>query len=87
MEVAARMRRGLNMEAPMEKNQESRIRRLARRNGYVVRKSRARKYVPTMNNLGEFMLIEASRNFVVLGERFNATPEDIETFFTARKAA
>jgi len=40
-----------------------------------------------MNNLGEFMLIEASRNFVVLGERFNATPEDIETFFTARKAA
>jgi len=30
MEVAARMRRGLNMEAPMEKNQESRIRRLAR---------------------------------------------------------
>ena len=71
----------------MEKNRENRIRRLARKHGYVLRKSRARKYVPTMNNRGAFMLIEAIRNLVVMGERFNATLEDIEAFFAARKAA
>ena len=70
-----------------DKNREHRARRLARKYGYVLRKSRARKYVPTMNNLGEFMVIEADRNLVVLGERFNATLDDIETFFTAPKAA
>ena len=70
----------------MEKNRENRIRRLARKH-YVLRKSRARRYVPTMNNLGDFMLIEANRNLVVLGERFNATLEDIEAFFAAPKAA
>lgn len=71
----------------MEKTQESRIRRLARRHGYLVRKSRARKYVPTMNDFGEYMLIEPNRNLVVLGERFNASLDDIETFFSSPKAA
>jgi hypothetical protein len=70
-----------------EKNRENRVRRVARRQGYVVRKSRARKYVPTMNDRGEFMLIEANRNVVVLGERFNASLDDIDSFFRPRKAA
>ena len=64
-----------------DKNWENRIRRLARRHGCVLRKSRSRKYVPTMNDRGEFMLIEADRNLVVLGERFNASLDDIEWFF------
>jgi hypothetical protein len=69
------MQNGLN-----DKNRENRIRRLARRHGCVLRKSRARKYVPTMNDWGEFMVIEADRNLVVLGERFNASLDDIEWF-------
>jgi hypothetical protein len=81
------MRGRLNMEALMEKDQEARIRRRARRHGYVVRKSRERKYVPHSNNFGDYMLIQADRNVVVLGERFNATLEDIEAFFAAPKAA
>jgi hypothetical protein len=68
---------------PNDKNRENRIRRLARRHGWVLRKSRSRKYVPTMNDRGEFMLIEADRNLVVLGERFNASLDDIESFFSS----
>ena len=70
-----------------EKTHEARIRRLARHHGYVVRKSRGRNRVPHANDFGDYMLIEASRNVVVLGERFNATLDDIEAFFGARKAA
>jgi hypothetical protein len=60
-----------------DKNRENRIRRLARRHGCVLRKSRARKYVRTMNDRGEFMVIETRRNVVVMGERFNASLDDI----------
>ncbi len=70
-----------------DRNREVRIRRLARRHGYVLRKSRARKYVLTMNNQGQFMVIQARRNLVVLGERFDASVDDIELFFSSRKAS
>lgn len=69
------------------RNKERRIHYLARRNGYVVRKSRARKYVPKFTDCGRYMLLEANRWRVVLGERFDATLDDIEAFFTAPKAA
>ncbi len=41
-----------------DKVKENRVRRLARRHGYVVRKSREWKYVPTLENHGEYMLID-----------------------------
>jgi hypothetical protein len=59
---------------------ESSVRRHAQRRGYLVRKSRQRKFVPNLNNRGEYMLIEARRNLVVLGEQFNATLEDIAAY-------
>jgi hypothetical protein len=68
-----------------KRSQEARIRRLARRNGCIVRKSRGRKHVPHVTDFGDYMLIEARRNFVVLGERFDATLNDIEAFFDAPK--
>jgi hypothetical protein len=58
---------------------ESSIRRKAARCGYVVRKSREWKYVPRPDNHGDYMLIEANRNRIVLGEKFDATLDDIET--------
>jgi hypothetical protein len=70
-----------------EKNRESRVRRLARHHGYAVRESRERKYVPHSQNSGDFMLINPRRNTVVLGERFNATLDDIEAFFDHPEAA
>ena len=59
---------------------ESRVRSLARRRGYVVRKSRQWKHVPNMDNHGEYMLIDANTNFVVLGERFDTSLNEIEAY-------
>ena len=75
------------MSTESGKNRENGIRRLARRYGYAVRKSRGRKYVPHADNFGEFMLVEANRNLVVLGERFDASLDDIEFFLGPPKAA
>lgn len=70
-----------------KRNRESRVRRLAHRRGYVVRKSRRRKFVPQLNDFGWYMLIETNRNLVVLGERFDASLDDIESFLGYPNAA
>jgi hypothetical protein len=56
---------------------ESRIRGRARRAGYIVRKSRCGI---NMDNAGEFRLVDAHKNLVVLGERFDATLDEILDF-------
>ena len=38
--------------------------------------------MPHSNNLGKYMLIDAARNLTVLGQRFDATLDDIEAFLT-----
>jgi hypothetical protein len=60
---------------------ESRIRREAKRQGYAVRKSRTRNVHG--NDLAEFMLIEVNRNCCVLGERFDASLEDIQNYLSS----
>jgi hypothetical protein len=62
--------------------QESRVRRLARREGYTVRRSRERKHVPNIDNHGEFMLIESDRNIPALGWRHDATLDEIDAFLS-----
>lgn len=69
------------------KNQESRIRRLARRHGYYVRKSRQWKHVPHPDNHGEYMLLDADSSIPVLGWRFDATLDDIAEFFSVSPPA
>ena len=56
---------------------ESSVRSRAKRVGYVVHKSRQR---PHFENQGEFMLVDANRNAVVLGSRYDATLEEIADF-------
>jgi hypothetical protein len=53
---------------------ESTVRNLAKRQGYLITKSRRAQSV---NNLGDYMLVEARRNCVVMGGRYDATLEDI----------
>jgi hypothetical protein len=62
----------------MPTSTEDCLRSRARRQGYALRK--ARTQVDNHNNFGHYMLVEAKRNFAVLGARFDATLEDIETF-------
>jgi hypothetical protein len=62
--------------------QEVRLRSRARRMGYRLCGSRQRVNVPNLDNLGEFMVIEADRNCVVFGQRFDATLDEVEAFLT-----
>jgi hypothetical protein len=41
--------------------------------------------VPNLDNHGRYMLIENDRNFIVLGDRYDATLEDIEEWLTDEK--
>jgi hypothetical protein len=62
------------------KSREASIRKLARKHGYQLHKSREWKNVPHGNNFGNYMLVELDQNAVVLGARFDATLDDIERF-------
>jgi hypothetical protein len=59
---------------------ESRLRSLAGRRGYSIRKSRQRENVPNLDNFGHYMLVDKN-NYIVLGERFDATLDDIAEYF------
>jgi hypothetical protein len=50
-------------------------RRAARRVGYVARKSRWRKY--SLDNLGDFAIIDPSTNGIVAGFRYDLTAEEV----------
>jgi hypothetical protein len=60
---------------------ESAVRKMARRHGYRVCKSRRQE---SLDNLADYMLIENNRNLVVLGSRFDATLEEIREYLTGR---
>jgi hypothetical protein len=59
----------------MEQRREARLRRLARSGGYSLHKSRASISV---DNLGDFMIVNDDMNAVVAGERFDLTLDDVE---------
>lgn len=60
---------------------ESTVRAEATRQGYRVKKSRQRNHVPNVDNHGDFMLLD-NRNCVVLGDRFDATLDQIYSWLT-----
>jgi hypothetical protein len=57
---------------------DSRARRAARRAGLVARRSRWRKY--SLDNFGDFMLIDAEHNLPVAGYKFDCDAEDVIQF-------
>jgi hypothetical protein len=57
----------------------SALRRLADREGYIIRKSRR---AIGLDNAGDYMMLDGSSNIPVLGFRYDATPEDIQHFLT-----
>jgi hypothetical protein len=63
---------------PKITDSESALRRRASREGYVLRKSRARNWRP--DDQGGYMLVDASHNAVVLGSHFDADLEDVAKF-------
>ena len=63
--------------------EEVRVRKLAASLGYRVEVSRLPLHT---DNRGKFQLIESDRSMVVLGERFDASLNDIEAYLTQKEA-
>ena len=53
----------------MEKQREARLRRLLRKQGYLLKKSRIKN--PHIDNRGGYMIVDSSTNAVVNGTRYN----------------
>jgi hypothetical protein len=66
------------MDQISEAAREAQARRAAKRAGLVAKKSTWRK--DSIDNFGEFQLIDPRRNFVVAGARFDMTPEEVIEF-------
>jgi hypothetical protein len=54
---------------------DSAARRAARRAGYIATKSRWRKY--SIDNHGDFMIVDPSTNGVVAGSRYDLTADEV----------
>jgi hypothetical protein len=63
---------------------DSRLRCLARRNGYVLRRSR-RGF--SADNSGGYMVIDPYINVCVAGSRFDLEPGDVEDWFAQLTSA
>ena len=61
-----------------EKSRESKLRYALRGQGYVLRKSRVRRIHG--NDLGRYMILDACRNYVMRGSRFELGLDDVEQF-------
>jgi len=59
----------------MERRREARLRRLARSGGYSLHKSRAGF---SADNFGDYRVVDDNLNFIVAGERFDMTLDDVE---------
>jgi precorrin-6B methylase 1 len=64
----------------MPSQKESAVRARARRLGYAIHKSRSRSIHE--DNLGKYALVKDDGNFVVLGERFDASLEEIAEYLS-----
>lgn len=67
-----------------QKTRENRLRRAAASAGYCMKKSRR---APSLDNVGDYMLIKTSINAVVLGSRFDADLDDVDRFLHPPKHA
>lgn len=56
---------------------ESALRKFANKEGYAIRKSRRQL---SIDNHGQYMLVEVQRNICVLGPRFDADLDQIAEF-------
>lgn len=66
-----------------KRNQERRVRAKATRQGYAVRKSRRAE---SLENKGEFRLVDVSTDLPVLGSYYDADLDEIEKFLDEASA-
>lgn len=77
------------METGQHERNEQRVRRIARRQGYELHRDRAGVW--SFNHQGGWQIVDAERNWLVAGERFDLRLEDVEAWLAeddrARAAA
>lgn len=56
--------------------EDSRLRRLAKKSGYALRRSRSRIY--SINNRGEYQIVDPFLNAIVAGEKYDLTASDVQ---------
>ena len=62
------------------KTRENRLRRRLAKMGYLLHKSR--KGI-SLDNFGDYMIVDMCANCVIAGSRFNLDLDDVEQFITA----
>jgi len=62
-----------------EKALENRLRRLAKKKGYYIKKSRAKNW--NIDDQQGYMIIKLHFNTIAAGEKFNLSLEEVEVFF------
>ena len=65
------------------RSQEDRARRAAKRVGSQARKSRWR--AGSIDNLGDFQIIDPKHNWIVAGEKFDFTADNVIAFCAERE--
>lgn len=65
-----------------ERARESRLRSLARRQGYALRKDRARS--SNIDHHGGWMIVDVDRNWIVAGPRWDLDLDEAEAWLTDR---
>ena len=68
-----------------DKVRENRLRRMAKRLGFALQKSRARTV--HANDRGGFRIVDTEENYVVAGDKFEITLDDVEHLLKQREAA
>jgi len=66
----------LGDDAEWTRSDEARARRVARKAGCVIHKSRSRP-MPYSSNKGGFMLLNGTTGFLIAGEYFDLSPDDV----------
>jgi hypothetical protein len=70
------MRPWRKTEVDMEKNLEGRLRRKAKKHGLSIKRDRAQSI--SADHLGGYMIIDASRNLCLAGEKFDIELDQLE---------
>lgn len=73
------------MDAEQHDRNEDRVRRIARRQGYALHKDKAGVW--SFNHQGGWQIVDADRNWLVAGERFDLSLDDVEQWLTEDQEA
>ena len=73
------------MDTEQHDRSEDRVRRIARRQGYALHKDKAGVW--SFSHQGGWQIVDAERNWLVAGERFDLSLDDVEQWLSEDQEA